>query len=166
MIDINPNDAQEGATFLFCMLLYHLTYCMKLGIFLLLAINDKPWLGRFSLLINYGSVFSSALDLNPDYMKVRLRRAHCYEHEDRLEEALEGDISNQSCLCLVILDTIADLTISLIRDCYYKYSCTTRLGAGMYFIGKKERFILKRLCSRLHIYMCYGIFKEEILVFL
>lgn len=23
-------------------------------------------------------------------MKVRLRRAQCYEHEDRLEEALEG----------------------------------------------------------------------------
>lgn len=25
-------------------------------------------------------------------MKVRLRRAQCYEHEDRLEEALEGNI--------------------------------------------------------------------------
>lgn len=32
----------------------------------------------------------SALDLNPEYVKARLRRAQCYEHEDRLEEALEG----------------------------------------------------------------------------
>ena len=84
--------------------------------------------------IIYSSIFSSALDLNPDYMKVRLRRAQCYEHEDRLEEALEGDISNHSCSCLVILDTIADLTISVIRDCYYNYSCTTRLGAKVHFI--------------------------------
>ena len=36
------------------------------------------------------SLILTALDLNPDYMKVRLRRAQCYEHEDRLEEALEG----------------------------------------------------------------------------
>ena len=36
------------------------------------------------------SLIFTALDLNPDYMKVRLRRAQCYEHEDRLEEALEG----------------------------------------------------------------------------
>lgn len=34
---------------------------------------------------------SLALDLNPEYLKVRLRRAQCYEHEDRLEEALEGN---------------------------------------------------------------------------
>ena len=34
-----------------------------------------------------------ALDLNPDYLKVRLRRAQCFEHEDRLEEALEGKIN-------------------------------------------------------------------------
>ena len=34
---------------------------------------------------------SLALDLNPQYLKVRLRRAQCYEHEDRLEEALEGN---------------------------------------------------------------------------
>ena len=40
-------------------------------------------------LIKSSSIFA-ALDLNPDYMKVRLRRAQCYEHEDRLEEALEG----------------------------------------------------------------------------
>lgn len=32
---------------------------------------------------------TKALDLNPDYLKVRLRRAQCFEHEDRLEEALE-----------------------------------------------------------------------------
>ncbi|KAK2559467.1 Tetratricopeptide repeat protein 1 [Acropora cervicornis] len=32
---------------------------------------------------------TKALDFNSDYMKVRLRRAQCYEHEDRLEEALE-----------------------------------------------------------------------------
>lgn len=32
---------------------------------------------------------TKALDLNPQYLKVRLRRAQCYEHEDRLEEALE-----------------------------------------------------------------------------
>lgn len=43
----------------------------------------------FKELIKYSSIFT-ALDLNPDYMKVRLRRAQCYEHEDRLEEALEG----------------------------------------------------------------------------
>ena len=43
----------------------------------------------FKELIKDSSIFT-ALDLNPDYMKVRLRRAQCYEHEDRLEEALEG----------------------------------------------------------------------------
>ena len=37
-----------------------------------------------------GFVVPLALDFNSDYMKVRLRRAQCYEHEDRLEEALEG----------------------------------------------------------------------------
>ena len=36
--------------------------------------------------------FRPALDLNSDYLKVRLRRAQCFEHEDRLEEALEGKI--------------------------------------------------------------------------
>lgn len=44
---------------------------------------------RFKELIKDSLIFT-ALDLNPDYMKVRLRRAQCYEHEDRLEEALEG----------------------------------------------------------------------------
>ena len=33
-----------------------------------------------------------ALELNTDYIKARLRRAQCYEREDRLEEALEGEI--------------------------------------------------------------------------
>ena len=41
------------------------------------------------------SLIFTALDLNPDYMKVRLRRAQCYEHEDRLEEALEGKENTQ-----------------------------------------------------------------------
>lgn len=44
---------------------------------------------RFKELIKDSLIFT-ALDLNPDYMKVRLRIAQCYEHEDRLEEALEG----------------------------------------------------------------------------
>ena len=86
-------------------------------------------MGSFNKLQQF---FSSALDLNPDYMKVRLRRAQCYEHEDRLEEALEGDISNHSCSCLVILDTgtNADQTI---------YSSTAVLpgqvlGCTLYFI--------------------------------
>ena len=48
----------------------------------------------FKELIKYSSIFT-ALDLNPDYMKVRLRRAQCYEHEDRLEEALEGKKKTQ-----------------------------------------------------------------------
>lgn len=34
---------------------------------------------------------TKALDLNPEYLKARLRRAQCYEHEDKLEEALEGN---------------------------------------------------------------------------
>ena len=41
------------------------------------------------------SLILTALDLNPDYMKVRLRRAQCYEHEDRLEEALKGKKNTQ-----------------------------------------------------------------------
>ncbi|XP_031559515.1 tetratricopeptide repeat protein 1-like [Actinia tenebrosa] len=32
---------------------------------------------------------TKALELNPEYLKARLRRAQCYEHEDQLEEALE-----------------------------------------------------------------------------
>lgn len=45
-----------------------------------------------SMPVNHVShlLLSLALDLNPDYLKVRLRRAQCFEHEDRLEEALEG----------------------------------------------------------------------------
>lgn len=44
------------------------------------------------IIYNFGFVVPLALDFNSDYMKVRLRRAQCYEHEDRLEEALEGNI--------------------------------------------------------------------------
>lgn len=53
------------------------------------------WTLRLNLqliIYNFGFVVPLALDFNSDYMKVRLRRAQCYEHEDRLEEALEGNI--------------------------------------------------------------------------
>lgn len=33
---------------------------------------------------------SEALELAPNYLKARLRRAQCYEKVDKLEEALEG----------------------------------------------------------------------------
>ena len=35
-------------------------------------------------------IVSPALDLNDRYLKARLRRAQCYEHVEKLEEALEG----------------------------------------------------------------------------
>ena len=36
-------------------------------------------------------LLTPALDLNNEYLKARLRRAQCYEHVDKLEEALEGN---------------------------------------------------------------------------
>ena len=62
-------------------------------------------------------------------MKVRLRRAQCYEHEERLEEALEG---NNGCLYSYNARGYSGLLLSVIKvlqiQCMcVEYYCNTTL---------------------------------------